>query len=188
MEKALQSYGVPLEALKQIKHELAGDLPQIWTDRPWHPLTRTEIYALIWVSNELGFSLPRLVLERIAFWIQLIELCKDFRTKSLSLHIVVETWLCTAIELSKYGHKFYWESGHFAIENKNYIIIKNNQREWFKWGKERREQVLGWTDNEHSSIYARAARLDLATFLETRDCYRIPTDPELRNLLQQLNC
>jgi hypothetical protein len=64
-----------------------GDLPWIWLDRKWHPQTRQEIYSLIWVSNLMGRTLPRLALERIAFWIQLIELAKEFRHGSLLLQM-----------------------------------------------------------------------------------------------------
>lgn len=73
-------------------NSLDGDFPEIWRDRRWHPLTRQEIYLLIWFSKQLGFTLPRLVLERIAFWIQLIELCKDYRQGKLLLQMPYFNW------------------------------------------------------------------------------------------------
>lgn len=75
-----------------IQDKLDGDFPQIWADadRPWHPKTRKEIYSLLLVTNRLGVTLPIYVVEQIAFWIQLIQLRKDFHRGKLLLQLVLD--------------------------------------------------------------------------------------------------
>lgn len=169
LEQRLASLGLSLKDLPAF--ELDGDFPQIWVDRPWHPQTRKEIYALILVTKRLSFTFPRLVLEKIAFWIQLIELCKDFRKGTLFLQLVVQDYY--RLPIMQLGE---------AVE----IVTIWEKVESLRWSRQEREQILPTNRFEEREFDYGPMITELAYFLDKKDRYRIPTDPELRGFLQQL--
>lgn len=151
---------------------LDGDFPEIWKDRPWHPLTKNEIYLLIWATRQLGFELPRLILERIGFWIQLIELAKDFRAGTLVLQLVemyASPWdtLHSLWANLKYVDESTRANERIRIEMKDYVLCDS-----FAWWPHRLEWIsreLSKNNPDHAYKMSRT----LAQFLKRKDRYRI---------------
>jgi hypothetical protein len=165
---------------KQVQKELDtggvfldGDFPEIWNDRPWHPLTKTEIYLLIWATKKLGFELPRLTLERIGFWIQLIELAKDFRAGTLVLQLV-----------DMYSYP--WPTLHSLWANLNYVdkSTRANERirvqktdydncDSWRWLPHRIQWISQHGISKVNPDHAYKLSRTLAQFLKRKDRYRI---------------
>jgi hypothetical protein len=196
MEQALQEVGISLKELEQNDIQLDGDFPQIWIDRPWHPLTRQEIYMLIWATKQLGFTLPELVLDRIAFWIQLIELCKDYRSGEIVLQLAGVLYADTPILSSclgkwdrdgrlnhgqdgRLGHGgYYIRAGNILVD-----LVGYWEGDLERYNAEHRKEILEW-----KPYSLRAEAIYVTHFLARKDRYRIvlPNRQELWEFIIQL--
>lgn len=178
MEQVLASFGISLKELEDNQVCLDGDFPQIWVDRPWHPLTKQEIYALILVSSRLGFTLPQLVLEKIAFSIQLIDLCNDFRAKTICLQLT-----STCLDLPVFAKAL--TKAQPIIRRYVYILkscqgtirletVSDGQLDSSLYDKNSQDEFLNW---KLSGIYPQElleVEQELEQFIERKDRYRIP--------------
>lgn len=82
--------------------KIKGDILLVRSDRPWHPTTRREIYNLLEVCKELGFCLPKLVVETIAYHIQQCDVFQDYRDQTLELVVVWDKSDFHAVSSSPY--------------------------------------------------------------------------------------
>lgn len=178
MEQVLASFGISLKELQENHVKLDGDFPQIWVDRPWHQLTKQEIYALILVSSRLGFTLPQLVLEKIAFWIQLIELCDDFRTKTICLQL---TSTCLVLPVFAKAltkaqpiirqYLYILKSGQGTIRLET---VSDGQLDSNLYDKNSQDEFLNWKLSGMRPQELLEVEQELELFIERKDRYRIP--------------
>jgi hypothetical protein len=180
------------EEFSKIKPEwLDGDYPQIWADRPWHPLTRQEIYVLIWACKQLGFVLPTLVLDRIAFWIQLIELCKDLRAGKLLLQLCLPSKDLLPDGLPTRFNKRHWKFEECWTNGKIQLEYANETRDSKSWSEELLADFFEITncleEHEKEIEYSEASSF-LEGFLAQKDRYRIviPHRQALDEFLEEL--
>lgn len=141
-EKFLAEYG---------PFEFKGSIALVWNyNRPWHWKTKQEIFNLLLVTHQLDVSLPRLVIELIACFIQQQELFQDLDADTIQIKLVWSRHLF----FSKHQRETLWEivqrpglSIHdttYDASDEAFFVPIVVQKFWPRWREWCQELVTKW--------------------------------------------
>jgi hypothetical protein len=184
-----------LETLREANAFLHGPFLAIWQDRPWHWQTKQEIKILQLAAIRLGYWLPRFVLERVALWLQLVDLVRDFRAGTLKLFINVHP-LKESAALDKIAHstcKRPWQiEFEYDLPEDRETQLLNRYEHWLDNLKKSNNLVYlpqvcdptppYWDGNVHRWQVRRGLKdlkKPLQDFVDQCNNYRIPVDRKL---------